>query len=137
MRDTDRLPSRQARNGEGMGQPPPITYHLIPRLEWEALESAADYAPPSLAREGFIHCTDGAAEFAATANRYFRAEPGAFLVLLVERTRIRAPWRYDDPRRVYTHIYGPLNRDAIIRVLPAPRAADGTFLPPEAEAPLP
>lgn len=49
-------------------------------------------------------------------------------MLVIDRARISAPWRYDDPGRIYTHIYGPLNRGAVRRVLPMPRAADGTFL---------
>lgn len=114
-----------------MADPPPVTYHLIAQHEWEALDPAADYVPESLTREGFIHNTDGALELAATANRFFRDRAEPLLVLVIERARVRAPIRYDDPRRVYAHIYGPLNRDAIVRVLPMPRAADGTFLPPE------
>jgi uncharacterized protein (DUF952 family) len=110
-----------------------VTYHLIAQHEWEALDPAADYAPESLAREGFIHNTDGAQELAATANRFFRDRTEPYVVLVIERARVRAPIRYDDPRRVYSHIYGPLNRDAVVRVLPMPRALDGTFLPPEGE----
>jgi glutathione S-transferase len=114
-----------------MAEPPPITYHLIAQREWEALDPQVDYAPESLGREGFIHNTDGAHELAATANRFFRDRTEPYVVLVIERARVRAPIRYDDPRHVYSHIYGPLNRDAIVRVLPMPRAADGTFLPPE------
>ncbi|MGH2353864.1 MAG: DUF952 domain-containing protein [Chloroflexota bacterium] len=114
-----------------MTETPPVTYHLIARQEWEALDPAADYAPESLTREGFIHNTDGAWELAATANRYFKDRSEPFVVLVIDRARVTAPIRYDDPGRVYSHIYGPLNRDAIRRVVPMPRAADGTFLPPE------
>ena len=66
----------------------------------------------------------------ATLRVAYRADSRPFLVLVIDLARVRAPVRYEDPRRVYPHIYGPLNRDAIITVLDVPRAPDGTFLPP-------
>src|SRR3954462_7519420 len=107
-----------------------MIYHLVPRAEWEAADPDRDYVPAAFAREGFIHCTGGADERAATANRHFGALEGDLLALELDPERVGAPIRYEDPRRVYPHIYGPLNRDAITRVLVLPRAADGTFLPP-------
>jgi hypothetical protein len=32
--------------------------------------------------------------------------------------------------RLFPHIYGPLNRDAIVGAYPMPRGKDGTFAPP-------
>lgn len=110
--------------------PPAVTFHLLPAATWEGLDREAEYAPESLALEGFIHCTDGAQAVADTANRYFRQRPEPFVVLEIERGRIRAPWRYDDPQRIFTHIYGALNLDAVRRALPMPRTPDGGFLPP-------
>jgi uncharacterized protein (DUF952 family) len=87
---------------------------------------------PSLETEGFIHCTDGAAEMVVTANRHYAAEPGAFVVLTVDLDSISSPWRVEDPGRIYPHIFGPIDRAAIVAVVDAPRAPDGTFLPFEA-----
>ena len=106
-------------------------YHLVPRAAWEASDPATDYVPAAFAAEGFIHCTDGADELAATANRHFSRLEGDLLALVLDPDRITSEIRYEDARRVYPHIYGPLNRDAILRVLVMPRAADGRFLPPE------
>jgi uncharacterized protein (DUF952 family) len=106
------------------------TYHLVPRATWEAADPAAPYAPESLSSEGFVHCTDGPDEVALTANRYFRAEADDLLALLIDVGRLSAPVRYEDPRRVYPHVYGPIEREAILGVLEMPRAADGSFLPP-------
>ena len=108
------------------------TFHLTPRAWWEAADPAAPLAAPSLDGEGFIHCTDGAAEMVATANRHYAANPGEFVVLTVDLDAISSPWHVDDPGRIYPHIFGPIDRAAIVAVVPAPRDPDGVFLPFEA-----
>jgi uncharacterized protein (DUF952 family) len=55
-----------------------------------------------------------------------------YIVLAIETDNLDAELRYEDPRRIYPHIHGRLNRDAIIAVLPILRESDGTFLPPRA-----
>ena len=42
----------------------------------------------------------------------------------------QSPLLLQDPDKIYPHIYGPLNRDAIVTVLPILREADGSFVPP-------
>jgi uncharacterized protein (DUF952 family) len=108
-----------------------ITFHLVPQSYFDSLDLREDYTPRDFEREGFIHCTDGADEMAHTANRYYRVDPEPYYCLSIDKTRVRATIRYEDERRIYPHIYGALNRDAIVAARPAPRAADGTFLPPE------
>jgi uncharacterized protein (DUF952 family) len=105
------------------------TYHLVPRAIWEA--SRDPYAPASLTTEGFVHCTDGAEELAATANRYFADERDEVLALMLDLDSLSAPVTYEDPRRVYPHVYGPIPRQAILQVLPMPRDGSGVFLPPQ------
>jgi glutathione S-transferase len=51
-------------------------------------------------------------------------------VLYIDQDRVTPPIRYDDPAEVFPHIYGPLNRDAIVAVKAIGRAPDGTFLKP-------
>jgi uncharacterized protein (DUF952 family) len=108
------------------------TYHLVPAPRWGGTDPTEPYAPPSLEVEGFIHCTDGDEAIVATANRFYAADPRPFLVLTVELDRLDAPWRYDDPARVFPHVYGPIARDAIVDVRPIRRATDGRFLAIEA-----
>ena len=103
-------------------------YHLVPRAEFEAGDPAADYVPAAFDRDGFVHLTDGTGELAAVGNRYYRADPRPYLALRIDLARVRAPIRYEDPGRLYPHVHGPLNRDAIVAVLEAPRGPDGTFL---------
>jgi uncharacterized protein (DUF952 family) len=105
-----------------------LTHHLTPRAWWDAADPEAPLRSASLASEGFIHCTDGAAEMVATANRHYAAAPGDFVILTVDLDRVTSAWRVDDPGRIYPHIFGPIDRAAIVAVVDAPRSADGTFL---------
>jgi len=54
-----------------------------------------------------------------------------YIALVIERARIEPEVRYEDDARIYPHIYGALNRDAIVSIVPLLREADGTFLPPK------
>jgi uncharacterized protein (DUF952 family) len=108
-----------------------LTFHLVSQEYFDALDAHADYVPHDFARDGFIHCTDDADEMARTANRYYKTNAGMHYYLYIDKTRVRAAIRYDDAARLYPHIYGALNRDAIVAVRAARRAADGTFLLPE------
>jgi uncharacterized protein (DUF952 family) len=106
-----------------------LTYHLTPRSWWDVADPDAPLRAPSLETEGFIHCTDGPNEMVATANRHYSAEPGAFVVLTVDLDAITSRWRVEDPGRIYPHIFGPIDRSAIVAVVDAPRGPDGRFLP--------
>ncbi len=109
---------------------PPLTYHLVPRTEWEATDPSSSYVPAAFGVDGFVHCTDGAAELAATANRYFGSFSGDLLALVLDVGSLSAPVRYEDPGRIYPHVYGPIDRAAIVEVLTMRRDADGQWLPP-------
>jgi len=105
------------------------TFHIVPASTWAASGAGVPYAPASLATEGFIHCTDGVAAMVATANRFYAADPRAFIVLTVDLDALEVPWRYDEPGSPYPHVYGPIDRAAILEARPFPRAPDGRFVP--------
>jgi uncharacterized protein (DUF952 family) len=107
----------------------PPTFHLTPAEWWAAADPGEPLTAPSLATEGFIHCTAGAEEMVATANRHYAADPRPFVVLTLDLDRLTSPWRIEDERGVYPHVFGPIDRAAIVSVVPAPRDADGRFLP--------
>lgn len=100
---------------------------MAPRARWERWDPSRPYESPSLDEEGFIHCTDGVATMVATANRFYRDQPGDFVVLTVDLDRCGSPWRIDDPGKPFPHIYGPIAREAILAARPFPRDPDGTF----------
>jgi uncharacterized protein (DUF952 family) len=108
-----------------------LTYHGTPVEYFDLLDPDEPYVPADFAREGFIHCTDGEARLAETLTAYYRDSPEDWLVLYIDKDRVQAKIRYEDAERVFPHIYGPLNRDAIAVVCPIMRTADGAFLLPQ------
>jgi uncharacterized protein (DUF952 family) len=66
------------------------------------------------------------------ANERFRGQTD-LLLLCIDPTRLVAPLVYEDCYQAgmaFPHIYGPLNTDAVLRVVDFPPQIDGTFLLP-------
>jgi uncharacterized protein (DUF952 family) len=64
----------------------------------------------------------------AVGNRYYRSDPREFVVLAIDCEQLTADVVYEDDQRIFPHIYGPLNTDAVLSSQPVVRAVDGTFL---------
>ncbi|MGB8647146.1 MAG: DUF952 domain-containing protein [Anaerolineae bacterium] len=107
-----------------------ITYHLVSQVYFDSLDAKTDYLPAPFVQDGFIHCTDDPQEMARIANLFYRSEQPPHLYLYIDKDRVRAPIRYDDAEQRYPHIYGPLNRDAIVAIREAARDGEGRFLAP-------
>lgn len=103
------------------------TFHLVAAETWAAMPGAGPYRAVSLDTEGFAHCTDGAANMLATANRHYRDDPRDFVVLTIDLDRVAARWSVDDPGGIYPHVFGPIERAAILAETPIVRDPDGTF----------
>lgn len=110
-----------------------LIYHLAPIDYFHAQPADRPYVPADFAREGFIHCTRGDEQLIVVANRYYRSDERIFLVAVINEDLVTAKIRYEPGADdvLYPHIYGPLNRDAIVSVLRMPRLPDGTFQFPD------
>lgn len=89
-------------------------YHIISLEDFQTAEKVGSYSPPSLENEGFIHFSYKE-EVLATANRYYQGQENLFL-LKVDPEKVKERLQDDEvyPGRVFPHVYGPLNLDAII-----------------------
>jgi uncharacterized protein (DUF952 family) len=103
------------------------TFHLVPVAVWEAADATAPYEAVSFAREGFIHCTDGVDALGATFDRHYLTDPRPFLALTIDLDAIGVPWRFDVAGSPYPHIYGRIQREAVIAIDIVVRAPDGSF----------
>ena len=102
--------------------------HITTRDAWEQALSAGAYTTPTLASEGFIHCSEPR-QVARVANERFRGRQGLIL-LEIDPARVGAVVKHENTEggaELFPHIYGPLNLDAVTRVVPFEPDADGGF----------
>lgn len=104
------------------------TLHMVPAAVWSSRDPSAAYLPAAYPADGFIHCTDGDEGMVTTANRFYRDDPQAFLVLTVDLDATGSPWRFDDPGQKYPHVYGSIDPAAVVEVRRMARDADGAFI---------
>jgi uncharacterized protein (DUF952 family) len=102
-------------------------YHLVPASIWKAVGSGP-YRPESLATEGFVHCSN-ADQVAQAANRFY-ADQADLLVLSIDTSRLAHPLRDEaaGTGEYFPHIYGPIEREAVVAVQPLERDADGRWV---------
>jgi predicted Zn-dependent protease with MMP-like domain len=110
-----------------------VAYHLIPADVWDGADPAAPLRVASLHDEGFVHLTHRLTDLVDVANACYREDLRPYVVLAIRLDAISSPWRYDGDER-FPHVYGPIDREAIIDVWPTKRTSDGTFLPIAAES---
>jgi uncharacterized protein (DUF952 family) len=110
-----------------------LILHATSRGAWDEAREAGAYTAPSLADEGFIHCSTPE-QMTRVANFILRGQAGLVL-LCIDEARVSADVRYEgyrDEGPRFPHVYGPLNLDAIVEVVDFPPSSDGTFeLPAE------
>jgi uncharacterized protein (DUF952 family) len=103
-----------------------LTYHQTPVECFD--RHAPSYVPENYEAEGFIHTTSPLARIPEVATKHYRQDRRPYVLLTIDLDRIDVPWRYDAAGEDFPHIYGPLNREAVIGIRPMPRAADGPVL---------
>lgn len=130
-----------ARAGEGPPHRGRI-YHLTTAAELRAHCAGETYAPPSLAREGFVHCTATRSTLLAVARDYYDDVTPPLLVLEIDPTRLSAELRFEAPAPIagggtahlasgewFPHLYGPLELSAVVGVGELQHAGSGFVWP--------
>lgn len=102
--------------------------HVTRRTDWERAVAEGRYTTESLHTQGFIHCSTPA-QVLPVADFLFKGKAG--LVLLgIDESLVRAEIRYENLEggtKLFPHVYGVLNLDAVVRVTDFPPGPDGTF----------
>jgi uncharacterized protein (DUF952 family) len=109
-----------------------VIYHITSRTSWADAKKSGAYTADSLSTQGFIHCSK-ADQVVRVADTWYTGQHG--LVLLeIDLTRLKPEVRWepgtDKPDDLFPHIYGPLNADAVSRVLDFEPGPDGRFTLP-------
>ena len=91
-------------------------YHVVIREEWEAAAGESFFEAESLSSEGFIHCSY-ADQLEGVLERYF-ADAGEVVILHLDANQLTSPLVSEPSTNgePFPHIYGPINKNAIVSV---------------------
>ncbi len=101
--------------------------HIASREAWAEAKADGIYRAPSLASEGFIHCSR-LDQILSVANDFYRGQSN-LLLLCIDEGKLTGDLRWEAPSHpqpasaaatageaVFPHLYGPLNLDAVVAV---------------------
>ncbi len=107
--------------------------HITSERTWQKARKEGIYKSKSLTTEGFIHCST-IEQLVDVANYLFKGQKG-LLVLAINEEKVEPEVRFEDlygSGKLYPHIYGALNIDAVEGVFEFNPGPDGLFtIPPE------
>ncbi len=91
-----------------------IIYHIVTPEIWEEYKNEKFYEAKSLRTENFIHCSF-AEQLDGVLERYYKdAEKVLILEIETEKLTARLINEISTGGEIYPHIYGKINRDAIV-----------------------
>ena len=113
--------------------------HLLSRDSWVEAQAHGQLIAPSVAIEGFAHCSTEH-QMVDVANKYYRGTSNMVL-LNVDPTKLTSELKFEPPAHIdgspalpheslFPHIYGPINLDAVIEVIDFPCDKRGEFIAP-------
>lgn len=93
-----------------------MIYHVVTTTNWQKAVQQGFYETPSLALEGFIHCSKKE-QVSDVLERYYKGVED-LLLLHIDETKLTAPLKYElapSVNEAFPHIFGRLNLDAVIK----------------------
>jgi uncharacterized protein (DUF952 family)/GNAT superfamily N-acetyltransferase len=113
--------------------------HLLSRKSWIEAQEVGQLIAPSVAIEGFAHCSTEH-QMVEVANKYYRGTRDMVL-LNIDPDKLTSPLKFEPPAHLdgspalpheplFPHIYGPINLDAVSEVIDFPCNEEGYFTSP-------
>ena len=113
--------------------------HLLSRESWVEAQAQGQHVAPSVATEGFAHCSTEH-QMVDVANKYYSGATNMVL-LNIDPTKLTSQLKFEPPAHLdgspalphepmFPHIYGPINLDAVIEVIDFPSRSNGEFVAP-------
>ena len=102
--------------------------HCMKRTTWEERRNKESWGKRNIKAEGFIHCS--------TVEYFWRVAPNfidiedELILVCIDENKLKVEVKYEDGDncgREYPHVYGLINNDAVINVLPFLKNEDGTY----------
>jgi uncharacterized protein (DUF952 family) len=115
-----------------------MIYHITSQTAWIDAQAKGEYVAPSLATEGFIHCST-LSQVLPVANNFYKGQSGLIL-LVIEETLLSSTLKWEPPSggapppgvaegEMFPHIFGAINLSAVIKTVEL-ESKDGAFVLP-------
>jgi uncharacterized protein (DUF952 family) len=115
-----------------------MIYHITSRTAWNEAQANGAYTTPSLATEGFIHCST-LEQVLPVANAFYAGQTGLIL-LVIEPARLASTLKWEPPSGgtpppgvaeglMFPHVFGPINLNSVMKVVDL-QSTDGIFTLP-------
>ena len=96
----------------------PIIYHVTTAADWKVAQQKRIYEHPSLAAEGFIHCSQEH-QLSGVLERYFAGKTD-LVKLVIDTDKLTSKFVFDwspSTADTFPHVYGTINTDAVVNVI--------------------
>lgn len=107
-----------------------IILHCTKKKIWDKYKDKDEYGQEDIEKYGFIHCST--IEYFWRVASHFNELEADYVILCIETDKVKAEMKWEDsdnnPGWYYSHIYGTINRDSIIDVLPYLRDNEGKYV---------
>jgi len=115
-----------------------MIFHITTQTAWAEAQANGEYTAPSLATEGFIHCST-ILQTLPVANNFFKGQTGLIL-LVIEPALLTSTLKWEPPAGgtpppgvaegvMFPHVFGAINLDAVMKVVEL-ESKDGMFILP-------
>jgi uncharacterized protein (DUF952 family) len=113
-----------------------MIYHITSRAAWQDAQQRGDYRAESLETEGFIHCSTKS-QVLPVAENFYKGQRG-LLLLMIDPVLLSSELKWEPPSGgtpppgvpdgdLFPHIYGPVNLEAIVKVLDLEADLNGKY----------
>jgi uncharacterized protein (DUF952 family) len=109
-----------------------IILHITKQAKWEQALKTGRYETDSLGVKGLIHCSKPD-QVISVANSLFRGQTDLVL-LCIDTDKTASEIRYENCKggnKLFPHIYGSLNLDAVTHICDFQPLSNGKFTLPE------
>lgn len=97
----------------------PEILHITTQPSWDEAVAQGEYRGDTLATEGFIHCST-AEQLAWVVEKFYKGRTG-MVVLRIDPEKLKPALKWENPQdssNPFPHVYGPINSDAVVEVVP-------------------
>lgn len=115
-------------NQHQMGVKHKMIYHIASAQSWQEQLENQSYQDASLISEKFIHASEDY-QINGVLDRYYQGHNN-LVILMIDALKLASPLKYESSPstgELFPHVYGEINRDSILGIMPLAQSDDFTI----------